>query len=176
MTKQYTFIDGVSYSFNGKTFNFTTVKGLFVKPEVRRVNVRGEEKLIVRGSIPISNRTKTINKLFGTSIPETEETVWLRTTFWDNAAERMKKIMDKGAANILMLVTGNVSVGEYNGKVQLDLSVRNFELLPTKRNQQEDTQSSVGATNQQPPADALPVPGFEDFGAEFSVADDDCPF
>lgn len=133
--KQYSFLNVV----NAVTSKGNTFKNMVIKGYVSRIQ-EGEAngKKLIRATVACSGRTKLINGMFGTNIPE-DNIVWINVTVWEDRAERFKHMLEAiGNPNTVSLVlVGSASVNKYTNKngeeaEGINLSVNDWTLCGGK--------------------------------------------
>ncbi len=173
--KQYTFLNVV----NAVTSKGTNFKNMVIKGYVSRIQ-EGEAngKKLIRATVVCSGRTKIINSMFGTNIPE-DNVVWINVTVWEDRAERFKHMLEAiGNPNTVNLVLiGSASVNKYTNKngeevEGINLSVNdwtlcgdntgtNSEKKPAASTPTQASQTPTEATNGDELGDGF---DFDDFG------------
>jgi single-strand DNA-binding protein len=91
---------------------------------------------------------------------DNEQTNWYRVSIWGRRAEYAAKAR-KGD---YVTVTGELRIGEYNGKIQLEISSYDFGLV--KMQPREGAGSDTGA-RQQAPSNAGDYDDLDDSGVPF---------
>ena len=111
--KQYTFLNVVNATSKGNTFKNMVIKGYVSRIQEGEAN----GKKLIRATVACSGRTKIINSMFGTNIPE-DNVVWINVTVWEERAERFKHMLEAiGNPNTVNLVLiGSASVNKYTNK------------------------------------------------------------
>lgn len=184
--KQYTYINlahSVNQS-NGAMYVSGTVIGVLTNPETKTAG----EHTVVRASLPINNRTKTINKFFDASFNEDTETLWANVNFWDARADRFNSMLAAydNPKNLFVVISGTFAVQEYTKKdgttgKSLTINAIDWYLIRagkkdsagTPAQTQQNTTSSA-STMPVPPA---PTPGFDEDGfIQLPDIDNDLPF
>ena len=112
--KQYTFLNVV----NAVTSKGTNFKNMVIKGYVSRIQ-EGEAngKKLIRATVACSGRTKIINSMFGTNIPE-DNVVWINVTVWEDRAERFKHMLEaiRNPNTVNFVLIGSASVNKYTNK------------------------------------------------------------
>ena len=112
--KQYTFLNVV----NAVTSKGNTFKNMVIKGYVSRIQ-EGEAngKKLIRATVACSGRTKIINSMFGTNIPE-DNVVWINVTVWEDRAERFKHMLEaiRNPNTVNLVLIGSASVNKYTNK------------------------------------------------------------
>ena len=124
-------------------------------------------------TVACSGRTKIINSMFGTNIPE-DNVVWINVTVWEDRAERFKHMLEAiGNPNTVNLVLiGSASVNKYinkNGEDAegINLSVNDWTLCDSNTGSNsastptQASQTPTEATNGDELGDGF---DFDDFG------------
>lgn len=88
-------------------------------------------------------------------------TDWFRCSVWGTRASTVEKFYKKGSH---VVVTGSLSINEYNGKTQLQIDVSDFD-LPDNRNANNANSAKKNSNN-----------SFNNGGQSIDVSDDDLPF
>lgn len=170
--KRYTFLNCIhAVSSKGTNYISATVEGYLCKPEVRTAG----DKFLVTGSMPINNRSKSINAAVGTAFPEDQETIWVEVNFWEQRAERFQKLLAKSnASSIHMVMVGSLSKRTYTGKdgnekAKVVLTVNDWFLMPK-------TSGNATAATSTPAAAPAADPFADGFGAFEDLSSADNPF
>ncbi|ABJ67819.1 single-strand binding protein [Pediococcus pentosaceus ATCC 25745] len=88
-------------------------------------------------------------------------TDWFRCSVWGTRASTVEKFYKKGSH---VVVTGSLSINEYNGKTQLQIDVSDFD-LPDNRNANNTNSTKRNVNN-----------SFNNGGQSIDISDDDLPF
>lgn len=104
----------------GSSYIGVMVKGPVIKPmQPRQVG----DRLVMGFSIPINNRGKYIEKMCGMAPYETNDTVWARVSFWQDAnvndgpVSRLDALFNQTQGKgVVLVVTGSIKVMESEGK------------------------------------------------------------
>ena len=88
-------------------------------------------------------------------------TDWFRCSVWGTRASTVEKFYKKGSH---VVVTGSLSINEYNGKTQLQIDVSDFD-LPDNRNTNNANSTKRNINN-----------SFNNGGQSIDIADDSLPF
>ncbi|KAF0441882.1 single-stranded DNA-binding protein [Pediococcus pentosaceus] len=88
-------------------------------------------------------------------------TDWFRCSVWGTRASTVEKFYKKGSH---VVVTGSLSINEYNGKTQLQIDVSDFD-LPDNRNTNNANSTKKNSNN-----------SFNNGSQSIDVGDDDLPF
>ena len=88
-------------------------------------------------------------------------TDWFRCSVWGTRASTVEKFYKKGSH---VVVTGSLSINEYNGKTQLQIDVSDFD-LPDNRNANDANSTKRNSNN-----------SFNNGGQSIDIADDSLPF
>lgn len=88
-------------------------------------------------------------------------TDWFRCSVWGTRASTVEKFYKKGGH---VLVTGSLSINEYNGKTQLGIDVSDFD-LPDNRNTNNTNSTKRNGNN-----------SFNNGGQSIDIGDDSLPF
>ncbi|NVZ00195.1 single-stranded DNA-binding protein [Pediococcus pentosaceus] len=88
-------------------------------------------------------------------------TDWFRCSVWGTRASTVEKFYKKGSH---VVVTGSLSINEYNGKTQLQIDVSDFD-LPDNRNANNANSTKKNSNN-----------SFNNGGQSIDIADDSLPF
>lgn len=88
-------------------------------------------------------------------------TDWFRCSVWGTRASTVEKFYKKGSH---VLVTGSLSINEYNGKTQLQIDVSDFD-LPDNRNTNNANSTKRNSNN-----------SFNNGGQSIDISDDSLPF
>ena len=88
-------------------------------------------------------------------------TDWFRCSVWGTRASAVEKFYKKGSH---VVVTGSLSINEYNGKTQLQIDVSDFD-LPDNRNTNNANSTKRNSNNL-----------FNNGSQSIDVGDDDLPF
>lgn len=88
-------------------------------------------------------------------------TDWFRCSVWGTRASTVEKFYKKGSH---VVVTGSLSINEYNGKTQLQIDVSDFD-LPDNRNTNNANSTKRNSNNL-----------FNNGSRSIDVGDDDLPF
>ena len=176
--KQYTFLNIVdAVTSKGNTFKNMVIKGYVSKIQEGEAN---NGKKLIRATVACSGRTKIINSMFGTNIPE-DNIVWINVTVWEDRAERFKHMLEAiGNPNTVSLVlVGSASVNKYTNKngeevEGINLSVNDWTLCggKTGSNSNSGNKPAASTPTQAPQAPTEAANGdelgdgfdFDDFG------------
>ncbi|WP_099300132.1 single-stranded DNA-binding protein [Pediococcus pentosaceus] len=88
-------------------------------------------------------------------------TDWFRCSVWGTRASTVEKFYKKGSH---VVVTGSLSINEYNGKTQLQIDVSDFD-LPDNRNANNTNSTKRNSNN-----------SFNNGGQSIDISDDQLPF
>lgn len=88
-------------------------------------------------------------------------TDWFRCSVWGTRASTVEKFYKKGSH---VVVTGSLSINEYNGKTQLQVDVSDFD-LPDNRNTNNANSIKRNVNN-----------SFNNGSQPIDISDDDLPF
>lgn len=88
-------------------------------------------------------------------------TDWFRCSVWGTRASTVEKFYKKGSH---VVVTGSLSINEYNGKTQLQVDVSDFD-LPDNRNTNNANSTQKNSNN-----------SFNNGGQSIDIGDDSLPF
>lgn len=88
-------------------------------------------------------------------------TDWFRCSVWGTRASTVEKFYKKGSH---VVITGSLSINEYNGKTQLQIDVSDFD-LPDNRNANNANPTKKNINN-----------SFNNGSQSIDVGDDDLPF
>ncbi|MGQ2357675.1 single-stranded DNA-binding protein [Pediococcus pentosaceus] len=88
-------------------------------------------------------------------------TDWFRCSVWGTRASTVEKFYKKGSH---VVVTGSLSINEYNGKTQLQIDVSDFD-LPDNRNANNTNSIKRNVNN-----------SFNNGGQSIDISDDQLPF
>lgn len=88
-------------------------------------------------------------------------TDWFRCSVWGTRASTVEKFYKKGSH---VVVTGSLSINEYNGKTQLQIDVSDFD-LPDNRNTNNANSTKRNSNNL-----------FNNGSQSIDIGDDDLPF
>lgn len=88
-------------------------------------------------------------------------TDWFRCSVWGTRASTVEKFYKKGSH---VVITGSLSINEYNGKTQLQIDVSDFD-LPDNRNTNNANSIKKNSNN-----------SFNNGSQSIDVGDDDLPF
>lgn len=88
-------------------------------------------------------------------------TDWFRCSVWGTRASTVEKFYKKGSH---VVVTGSLSINEYNGKTQLQIDVSDFD-LPDNRNTNNANSIKRNVNN-----------SFNNGGQSIDISDDQLPF
>ncbi|ABJ68077.1 Single-stranded DNA-binding protein [Pediococcus pentosaceus ATCC 25745] len=88
-------------------------------------------------------------------------TDWFRCSVWGTRAITVEKFYKKGSH---VVVTGSLSINEYNGKTQLQIDVSDFD-LPDNRNTNNANSTKRNSNN-----------SFNNGGQSIDISDDQLPF
>ncbi|WP_286102925.1 single-stranded DNA-binding protein [Pediococcus pentosaceus] len=88
-------------------------------------------------------------------------TDWFRCSVWGTRASTVEKFYKKGSH---VVVTGSLSINEYNGKTQLQIDVSDFD-LPDNRNTNNANSIKRNVNN-----------SFNNGGQSIDIGDDSLPF
>ncbi|MDY8106087.1 single-stranded DNA-binding protein [Pediococcus pentosaceus] len=88
-------------------------------------------------------------------------TDWFRCSVWGTRASTVEKFYKKGSH---VVVTGSLSINEYNGKTQLQVDVSDFD-LPDNRNTNNANSTQKNVNN-----------SFNNGGQSIDIGDDSLPF
>ncbi|MBM9929319.1 single-stranded DNA-binding protein [Pediococcus pentosaceus] len=88
-------------------------------------------------------------------------TDWFRCSVWGTRASTVEKFYKKGSH---VVVTGSLSINEYNGKTQLQIDVSDFD-LPDNRNTNNANSTKRNSNN-----------SFNNGGQSIDISDDQLPF
>ncbi|MEB3376794.1 single-stranded DNA-binding protein [Pediococcus pentosaceus] len=88
-------------------------------------------------------------------------TDWFRCSVWGTRASTVEKFYKKGSH---VLVTGSLSINEYNGKTQLGIDVSEFD-LPDNHNANNTNPTNRNSNN-----------SFNNSGKLIDISDDSLPF
>lgn len=88
-------------------------------------------------------------------------TDWFRCSVWGTRASTVEKFYKKGSH---VVVTGSLSIDEYNGKTQLQVDVSDFD-LPDNRNTNNANSIKRNVNN-----------SFNNGGQSIDISDDQLPF
>lgn len=113
-------------------------------------------KAVANTAIPVNLAGKNLNYVLGSSFPESgDDPIWIEVTAWEKTAEMIDKAgVAKGDQ---VVVSGFLSLDEYEGKEKARLNVSRFNVLRRKNPQ---TSGPVGESNIDP----------------IDISDDDLPF
>ena len=89
---------------NAVTSKGTNFKNMVIKGYVSRIQ-EGEAngKKLIRATVVCSGRTKIINSMFGTNIPE-DNVVWINVTVWEDRAERLSICLKQSEILTLLIL------------------------------------------------------------------------
>lgn len=171
---------------NGKKTRVAAATGILVRPDFRTVNFNGEQRLFCRASMPVSNRTKTINAVMGTSFDESQETVWLDVEFWSKAAERLEKFLNAidnsadGNPKPRLVVFGTLSLNKWTKRDGTDgetvkMTVMDWTAMPKNSNSDGNNAQTAPTTSSNATGSA-PEPTFKDGFIDLDDTEDDLPF
>lgn len=116
------------------------------------------------------NSTQSGNKVANFSVAVRQDrpdnngeygTDWFRCSVWGTRASTVEKFYKKGSH---VVVTGSLSINEYNGKTQLQIDVSDFD-LPDNRNTNNANSTKKNSNN-----------SFNNGSQSIDVGDDDLPF
>lgn len=88
-------------------------------------------------------------------------TDWFRCSVWGTRASTVEKFYKKGSH---VVITGSLSINEYNGKTQLQIDVSDFD-LPDNRNTNNANSTQKNSNN-----------SFNNGGQSIDISDDQLPF
>lgn len=88
-------------------------------------------------------------------------TDWFRCSVWGTRASTVEKFYKKGSH---VVITGSLSINEYNGKTQLQIDVSDFD-LPDNRNTNNANSIQKNSNN-----------SFNNGGQSIDISDDQLPF
>ncbi|WP_353894931.1 single-stranded DNA-binding protein [Pediococcus pentosaceus] len=88
-------------------------------------------------------------------------TDWFRCSVWGTRASTVEKFYKKGSH---VVVTGSLSINEYNGKTQLQIDISDFD-LPDNRNTNNANSIKRNVNN-----------SFNNGGQSIDISDDQLPF
>lgn len=88
-------------------------------------------------------------------------TDWFRCSVWGTRASTVEKFYKKGSH---VVITGSLSINEYNGKTQLQVDVSDFD-LPDNRNTNNANSTQKNSNN-----------SFNNGGQSIDITDDQLPF
>lgn len=88
-------------------------------------------------------------------------TDWFRCSVWGTRASTVEKFYKKGSH---VVITGSLSINEYNGKTQLQIDVSDFD-LPDNRNTNNANSTQKNSNN-----------SFNNGGQSIDITDDQLPF
>lgn len=88
-------------------------------------------------------------------------TDWFRCSVWGTRASTVEKFYKKGSH---VVITGSLSINEYNGKTQLQIDVSDFD-LPDNRNTNNANSIKRDVNN-----------SFNNGGQSIDISDDQLPF
>ncbi|MEH1648184.1 single-stranded DNA-binding protein [Pediococcus pentosaceus] len=88
-------------------------------------------------------------------------TDWFRCSVWGTRASTVEKFYKKGSH---VVITGSLSINEYNGKTQLQVDVSDFD-LPDNRNTNNANSTQKNSNN-----------SFNNGGQSIDIGDDSLPF
>ncbi|MDB1561842.1 single-stranded DNA-binding protein [Pediococcus pentosaceus] len=88
-------------------------------------------------------------------------TDWFRCSVWGTRASTVEKFYKKGSH---VVVTGSLSINEYNGKTQLQVDVSDFD-LPDNRNTNNANSTNRNSNN-----------SFNNGSQSIDITDDQLPF
>lgn len=88
-------------------------------------------------------------------------TDWFRCSVWGTRASTVEKFYKKGSH---IVITGSLSINEYNGKTQLQIDVSDFD-LPDNRNTNNANSTQKNSNN-----------SFNNGGQSIDISDDQLPF
>ncbi|ARW19692.1 single-stranded DNA-binding protein [Pediococcus pentosaceus] len=88
-------------------------------------------------------------------------TDWFRCSVWGTRASTVEKFYKKGSH---VVITGSLSINEYNGKTQLQIDVSDFD-LPDNRNTNNANSIKRNVNN-----------SFNNGGQSIDISDDQLPF
>lgn len=136
--KKYTFINMKrAIGKKGNHYVGVTLECMVCKPQPIK-NVK--DKRVLNFSTPIYNRGKYIESLFGTTPQEDSEgTVWAQVGFWQagekGLATRLEKLLESQKDhNLILIVTGSISVTQVEGKqgrvyTNVNIAADDFQLI-----------------------------------------------
>ena len=115
------------------------------------------------GSLPINNRTKTINSALGLSLPENQEVVWVDVTFqWEKDAERLMNFKEKyGLKNVRLSSLGGqlYATTDNEGKVWVRIRIESFDIDRAQMKSADGAGNNGGGNTAPAPAgNAAPAP------------------
>ena len=178
--KSYTFLNVVTaLGKEDKKWLSATIIGTLTKIE-QRMTPAGKD--VVVGRMPINGRSKSINKLLGTSY-NNDDTVWVDVSVWEDRAVRFINMLQKlnNPDKLRLVICGSLSKRTYKRKDETEgaavsLAVQDWSLLPTANN-------GSGANSPVPTAKAQPqnsdTPQLDEDGfyiLDENGAEDDLPF
>jgi len=176
--KSYSFLEIVPAQGKNGEYKHVTLVGWLTNIEARTTTTG---KTVVSGSMPINNRTKTINSMLGTSFPESDDTIWANVSFWETTGERLKKFAGD-RTKLRLLITGSIAVDNYtdkngNARQGVKIAVSNWDPSniggsKSDGNNNANTSSGNGNTSNNPGANTMDDPLF----SELSDEDGELPF
>ncbi|KAF0522985.1 single-stranded DNA-binding protein [Pediococcus pentosaceus] len=116
------------------------------------------------------NSTKSGNKVANFSVAVRQNrpdnngeygTDWFRCSVWGTRASTVEKFYKKGSH---VVVTGSLSINEYNGKTQLQIDVSDFD-LPDNRNTNNANSTKRNSNN-----------SFNNGDQSIDISEDELPF
>lgn len=124
-------------------------------PEQRQT---GTGKAVTNTSIPVNMAASNINYALGSNFDtSSDQPIWIEATAWEKQAELVAKSgLAKGDQ---VVVSGYLSLEEYEGKERVKLNISRFNILRRKN------AKAQGGNNP-----------FEQGGEPINVGDDDLPF
>lgn len=91
----------------------------------------GNGKPVANTAIALNNVSKKLAYALQMELPEAEST-FVDIAGWENVADRMMKVVKKGA---LIGVSGVLKTEEYEGKIRLRFTVQDFKIVVYPKNE-----------------------------------------
>ena len=121
--KEYSFINATKLS---EGVAFVTASG-FVSRDVQIRETKAGDK-VASFSIPLNNTGRKLTSAFGAEAAG--ETLWLNVSAFDNEHVKLATRVEKAIkARMKIAVVGTVKQEEYNGKINYNMSLRDFKII-----------------------------------------------
>lgn len=118
-----------------------------------QVNLTQSGNKVANFSVAVRQNRPDNNGEYGTD--------WFRCSVWGTRASTVEKFYKKGSH---VVITGSLSINEYNGKTQLQIDVSDFD-LPDNRNTNNANSIKRNVNN-----------SFNNGGQSIDISDDQLPF
>ena len=112
----------------------------------------GNGKRVANTAIALNNASKKLAYALQTEIPDSES-IFVDIAGWEHVAERMEKVVKKGA---LVGVSGVLKAEEYEGKTRLKFTVQDFKIVVYPKNDGAPKESVGAGASGEPSGDDLP--------------------